>query len=130
MLRQRIPTLTLLFLAALLASDVAASAAPPPPYWTSVRKLCPSKHLDYIPTAILSDLINPDFEGSLPAVLRDKLDRARDKEPACDEFESAASCFNGRSFRALNKTGLFSRFIKFACTSGLSCSAPAACTKQ
>jgi hypothetical protein len=96
-----------------------------------LAKQCPAKHLEWLSTGELDDLIEVNFHDALPGSLRTKLDAANENEKrACANGTGGMACFNAAYIRAIGDVNLLPSFAKMVCVSGLSCKGQSDCEKQ
>jgi hypothetical protein len=99
------------------------------PYHALLAKQCPAKHLEWLSTGELDDLIEVNFHDALPGSLRTKLDAANENEKrACGT--GGMACFNAAYIRAIGDVNLLPSFAKMVCVSGLTCQGQSDCERQ
>jgi hypothetical protein len=95
-----------------------------------LAKQCPAKHLEWLSTGELDDLIEVNFHDALPGSFRTRLDAANENEKrACASGTGGLACFNAAYIRAIGDVNLLSSFAKMVCVSGLSCKGQSDCEK-
>jgi hypothetical protein len=95
-----------------------------------LAKQCPAKHLEWLSTGELDDLIEVNFHDALPGSLRTRLDAANENEKrACASGTGGLACFNAAYIRAIGDVNLLPSFAKMVCVSGLSCKGQSDCEK-
>ena len=100
-------------------------------YHALLAKQCPAKHLEWLSTGELDDLIEVNFHDALPGLLRTKLDAANENEKrACASGTGGMACFNAAYLRAIADVNLLASFAKMVCVSGLTCKGQSNCEKQ
>jgi hypothetical protein len=96
-----------------------------------LTKQCPAKHLEWLSTGELDDLIEVNFRDALPGSLRTKLDAANENEKrACANGTGGMACFNAAYIRAIGDVNLLPSFAKMVCISGLTCHGQSDCEKS
>jgi hypothetical protein len=95
-----------------------------------LAKQCPAKHLEWLSTGELDDLIEVNFHDALPGSLRTRLDAANENEKrACASGTGGLACFNAAYIRAIGDVNLLPSFAKMVCVSGLSCKGQSDCER-
>ncbi|HEV7959546.1 MAG TPA: hypothetical protein VGP01_00835 [Rhizomicrobium sp.] len=95
-----------------------------------LAKQCPAKHLEWLSTGELDDLIEVNFHDALPGSFRTRLDAANENEKrACASGTGGLACFNAAYIRAIGDVNLLPSFAKMVCVSGLSCKGQSDCEK-
>jgi hypothetical protein len=101
------------------------------PFHAALAKQCPAKHLEWLSTGELDDLIEVNFHDALPGSLRTKLDAANENEKrACASGTGGMACFNAAYIRAISDVNLLPSFAKMVCVSGLTCKGQSDCERQ
>jgi hypothetical protein len=101
------------------------------PFHALLAKQCPARHLEWLSTGELDDLIEVNFHDTLPGSLRTKLDAANENEKrACANGTGGLACFNAAYIRAIGDVNLLPSFAKMVCVSGLTCKGQSDCEKQ
>ncbi|HEY5085613.1 MAG TPA: hypothetical protein VII48_13880 [Rhizomicrobium sp.] len=99
-------------------------------FHAALAKQCPAKHLEWLSTGELDDLIEVNFHDALPGSLRTKLDAANENEKrACANGTGGMACFNAAYIRAIADVNLLPSFAKMVCVSGLTCKGQSDCSK-
>jgi hypothetical protein len=95
-----------------------------------LAKQCPAKHLEWLSTGELDDLIEVNFHDALPGSLRTRLDAANENEKrACASGTGGLACFNAAYIRAIGDVNLLPSFAKMVCVSGLTCQGQSDCQR-
>jgi hypothetical protein len=101
------------------------------PYRALLGKQCPDKHLEWLSSGELDDLIEVNFLDSLPGALQTKLDAADETEKAaCANGTGGLACFNAAYLKAMNDVAVLPRFVRMACGSDLTCKGQGDCERQ
>jgi hypothetical protein len=100
------------------------------PFHALLAKQCPAKHLEWLSTGELDDLIEVNFHDALPGSLRTKLDAANENEKrTCASGTGGMACFNAAYIRAIADVNLMPSFAKMVCVSGLTCQGQSDCQR-